>query len=130
MVYRITADCVGCGACSKKCPWDAIFGEKKKKHVIDPTLCHECSTCWYTCPKCAVEDPDGIRRNGGKPRVPKANIDRERCVGCRNCLLNCDRRAIAYASSALVGRCTVDEAVCVGCASCTAYCPNGCIRVG
>ncbi len=61
--------------------------------------------------------------------MPKANIDDELCVGCQNCLLNCERRAIEYQREVLAGHCVVDESVCIGCASCRAYCPNGCIRV-
>ena len=104
------------------------MGEKKKKHVIDPTLCRGCGTCWYSCPKRAVEDPEGYRRSKEhKARVPKADIDRKSCAGCQNCLLNCAQGAIDYEKRFLTGNCSVDQDRCKGCGSCLAYCPSGCI---
>lgn len=121
--YRITADCKGCGVCRKKCPWEAIEGEKKVRHVIDPTLCERCGTCWHVCPRQAIEDADGRRREGkGKGEVPRAAIDGESCVGCQNCLLNCEQGAIEHHKGLLGGRCEIDRERCVGCGSCLAYC--------
>jgi len=47
--YWITGDCVGCGACKKVCPADAIEGENKKRHVIDPVKCIKCGMCYDIC---------------------------------------------------------------------------------
>jgi NADH-quinone oxidoreductase subunit F len=47
--------CKGCGACIKKCPVDAISGEKKKAHVIDGDKCIKCGACAATCKFEAVE---------------------------------------------------------------------------
>lgn len=41
--------CTGCGACMKKCPVDAISGEKKSVHEIDQDLCIKCGECYKTC---------------------------------------------------------------------------------
>jgi NADH-quinone oxidoreductase subunit F len=41
--------CTGCGACLKKCPVDAIAGEKKEPHTIDQELCIKCGECYATC---------------------------------------------------------------------------------
>jgi NADH-quinone oxidoreductase subunit F len=41
--------CRGCTACSRKCPVDAISGEKGKTHFIDPAVCTKCGTCVDTC---------------------------------------------------------------------------------
>jgi len=35
--------------CVKICPADAIYGEKKKAHVIDTTKCITCGSCIDTC---------------------------------------------------------------------------------
>jgi ferredoxin len=48
--YDILPDtCVGCGACLKACPSDAITGEKKEVHVIDQDKCITCGMCRATC---------------------------------------------------------------------------------
>jgi NADH-quinone oxidoreductase subunit F len=43
------AKCKGCQACMKKCPVNAITGERKGAHVIDPAKCTACGTCADTC---------------------------------------------------------------------------------
>jgi electron transport complex protein RnfB len=129
VAFRITESCAGCGGCKKKCPWAAIVGDKKAKHVIEPTICMECGTCWYTCPKSAVEDPEGFVREKGKVRMPKASIDNRACAGCRNCLLNCERGAIEFENSLFGGKCHVAEDDCIGCGRCLLFCASGCIDV-
>ena len=48
--YRIDeTKCIGCGACLRKCPVDAISGEKKQPHAIDPAKCTKCGACVETC---------------------------------------------------------------------------------
>jgi NADH:ubiquinone oxidoreductase subunit F (NADH-binding)/(2Fe-2S) ferredoxin len=41
--------CVGCAACKKICPEDAILGELKKVHRIDPEKCVKCGLCKDVC---------------------------------------------------------------------------------
>jgi NADH:ubiquinone oxidoreductase subunit F (NADH-binding)/Pyruvate/2-oxoacid:ferredoxin oxidoreductase delta subunit len=48
--YYIIEDlCTGCGLCRRKCPQEAISGEKKEPHVIDLELCIKCGICHDVC---------------------------------------------------------------------------------
>jgi len=47
--YRITDKCIGCSACSRQCPVNAISGELKKKFEIDQEKCIKCGKCQATC---------------------------------------------------------------------------------
>ncbi|WP_414151272.1 NADH-quinone oxidoreductase subunit NuoF [Acetobacterium carbinolicum] len=42
--------CKGCGICAKKCPAEAITGEKKKPYTIDTSKCIKCNACIEACP--------------------------------------------------------------------------------
>lgn len=41
--------CNGCTLCARKCPADAIKGEKKEVHQIDTSLCIKCGICYEVC---------------------------------------------------------------------------------
>lgn len=50
MVYMIDPEkCIGCTACSKVCPVDAIEGKLKENHKIIQELCTKCGNCYDTC---------------------------------------------------------------------------------
>ena len=55
ITYTINDKCTGCRACARKCPEEAITGEKKELHVIDQELCTQCGTCHDVCKFDAVE---------------------------------------------------------------------------
>ena len=64
MAYKITEDCISCGACESECPNQAIK-EGDTVYVIDPARCTECvgshssSKCAEVCPVDAPKpDPD------------------------------------------------------------------------
>lgn len=55
MAYKISDDCISCGACEPECPNQAI-SEGGTIYVIDPNKCTECvgsyesSRCSEVCP--------------------------------------------------------------------------------
>lgn len=55
MAYKISDDCISCGACEPECPNQAI-SEGETAFVIDPAKCTECvgshtaSQCAEVCP--------------------------------------------------------------------------------
>ena len=56
VTYRIDAEeCTGCTLCAKKCPVDAISGDKKEVHSIDTGKCIKCGLCFDVCRFHAVE---------------------------------------------------------------------------
>ncbi|MGA2532089.1 MAG: YfhL family 4Fe-4S dicluster ferredoxin [Candidatus Aminicenantales bacterium] len=64
MAYRITEECINCGACEPECPNQAISAGDER-YVIDPNRCTECvgafdeSQCAAVCPtEACVNDPE------------------------------------------------------------------------
>ena len=49
MAYKISDECISCGACAAECPVEAI-SEGADKYVIDPDVCIDCGNCADTCP--------------------------------------------------------------------------------
>ncbi len=50
MKYSIDVDkCVGCTACARGCPVNAISGERKGPHFIDQDKCINCGACFEKC---------------------------------------------------------------------------------
>jgi NADH:ubiquinone oxidoreductase subunit F (NADH-binding) len=50
MTYVIDPDaCVGCTACARNCPVNAISGDRKQPHVINPAICIKCGACLDKC---------------------------------------------------------------------------------
>jgi ferredoxin len=49
MTYKITTDCISCGACEAECPENAI-SEGDGLYVIDAAKCQDCASCADVCP--------------------------------------------------------------------------------
>lgn len=47
--FTITDKCIGCTACVKVCPTDAILGRVKEKHYIYQDRCIKCGSCYTAC---------------------------------------------------------------------------------
>ena len=47
--------CKRCGSCARKCPVQAIRGDRDHDYVIDETICVRCGTCKQACKFGAVE---------------------------------------------------------------------------
>ena len=53
MAFKISSECIKCGACAAECPVSAI-SEGNDTYVIDKDVCVECGACASVCP---VEAP-------------------------------------------------------------------------
>jgi ferredoxin len=49
MAYKITEECINCGACETDCPVEAISAGDYR-YVIDPDACIDCGACAESCP--------------------------------------------------------------------------------
>lgn len=57
MAYKISDECIACGACAGECPQKCI-SEGDGKMEIDPAKCIECGTCADVCPVGAPKAPE------------------------------------------------------------------------
>ncbi|MDR0929370.1 MAG: 4Fe-4S binding protein [Oscillospiraceae bacterium] len=54
MAFKISDECIACGACEAECPVEAI-SEGDGKYEIDPDKCIDCGACAGQCPASAIE---------------------------------------------------------------------------
>ncbi|MEJ7732408.1 MAG: 4Fe-4S binding protein [Polyangiaceae bacterium] len=133
MAFIITENCTGCTACIKRCPTDAITGERKLLHVIDPELCIDCGACGVVCPDEAIYDHLGNLCEMLKPAArPKAFVDLQSCVGCEWCVWACPFDALEMVNLRSSHHFRVAEVIakkCVGCTLCELDCPYDAIHI-
>jgi len=67
--------CQGCTTCSKRCPTNAIIGDRKMIHVVDQENCTKCGTCLEACPPRF----GAVKKISGEP-VPDPIPESERSI--------------------------------------------------
>ncbi len=133
MSHYIDEKCIGCTACINVCPTEAIAGERKVQHTIDPDLCIDCGACARVCPALSIADQFGDY----KPRVakrqdwPKPVVYEDLCTGCNFCVDICPWDCLELSGDgAMFGTAVlVKPMACVGCRECEEVCAKGAILV-
>ncbi len=124
MAHFITEECIGDGACMKKCPTQAIVAVTKTQYSIRESLCFDCGVCGDLCPKSAVLDAQG--RPVPKRKLsqrPKPIVDVDLCTGCEACVDICREGCVTIeAASGNDEVAVIDLTRCIGCGLCEAIC--------
>ena len=136
MAYSIIETCIGCTACVKKCPVNAITGVRDALHVIDPELCIDCGACGAVCPPESILDELGDQcRTFPRRELPLAKVIEDNCIGsgCELCIHICPFDALSLTdapnSHDFYGVAVVDDRKCVGCRLCEQACGWGSIYI-
>ena len=129
LAYSIIETCIGCTACTKKCPVEAITGLRNQLHIIDAELCIDCGACGAVCPPEAILDEFGdLARTFPRRELPLAKVTEENCIGsgCELCINICPFEALTLEDTPnhhdYYGMATVDDKKCVGCRLCEEAC--------
>jgi ferredoxin len=128
MTHTITSTCTGCTACVKICPVDAIRGERKLLHAIDPSRCIDCGACGRICPVDAVQD--ALARtvvHARRTQWRKPSVKQGECVSCMACLQSCPVDCLAWGPpdplSHRVFPVLHRPGQCIACEFCAVACP-------
>ncbi len=131
MAYQILSkNCIGCSACVMICPTDAITGDNKEIHYIDPEICINCGACGKICQFEAILNSEKalcfpLPKKAW--RIPA--WDHERCTACNICLYACPVNAIEEDLYTKTNRFnfSLNKQRCIGCGFCCQACPIGVI---
>ena len=130
MSYEIIETCIGCTACFKACPVNAIQGERGEMHYIHEDICVDCGLCGYVCPPEAILDFAGnvatrFKKRSDGDRI--AVVETDRCTACDFCFDVCPYDAISYEKidTGFFNVAYVDPDACKGC---DALCVSVCIK--
>lgn len=135
MAFKITKKCRGCRACVRPCPTQAISGERKQVHIIDPVRCIECGTCGRVCPYDAVQTPQGeVARRIMKMNWNHPVINQKTCVSCGLCITICPVSCLSheYIQEKTVFRgypLLSKPGACISCNFCADICPVEAIKM-
>jgi len=55
MAYKISSECISCGACMGECPVEAIIAGDSQ-YEINAELCIDCGVCAGSCPVDAIAE--------------------------------------------------------------------------
>ena len=131
MSYKIIETCIGCTACTKRCPTEAITGSRNQIHQIDPDLCIDCGACGCRLP--AGSDPRraGRRRphlpaqaNGPRPSSSKTTASAPAASSASPSAPSTPSSSTSAASKVgdFFGVASVIERRCTGCRLCEQSC--------
>jgi len=130
VAHRIIDTCIGCTACTKRCPTNAISGMRDAIHLIDPEFCIDCGACGVLCPPEAILDEDGdVCRSFPRKEWPRAIVIEDNCIGrgCEQCISICPFDALYLdlgddRTDDFFGVVRVIDKRCTGCRLCEQFC--------
>ena len=123
-----TTGCLGLGACTAVCRYDAVSVVNGCAYV-DPDKCVGCKDCTFACPQHIIT----IVPYKGMKMVPCSSVDdyedkaavcSSGCIGCGDCKANCPNGAIYSEDRHAV----IDPEICEDCKVCQYVCQRGVIK--
>jgi electron transport complex protein RnfB len=137
MPHTIIETCIGCTACARRCPTNAISGVRDRVHFIDARLCIDCGACGVVCPPQSILDEMGdVCRSFPRREWPRAIVIDDNCIGsgCELCIQICPFDALSLGQTDRVvgdffGVAVLNERKCTGCRLCEQICGWGAIYI-
>jgi len=134
MSYSITDKCIGCTLCAKKCPVNAIKGNLKEKHSINPDKCIECGVCGKVCPTSAILNSNNETCMKIKQSEwPKPIFDYNKCYSCgvckEMCLENCIEMKSEDEKDLVYKPFLAEPKKCISCGACVSVCGVNAIQL-